>query len=85
MLQRTSFQDLVPESYSDAVKSPNSSNWIKAIDDEMDALKAKGTFTIVPSQQKCVLLTVDGSLLRKMMGGIKLYLWLRAWLKTPDD
>ena len=32
MLQRSSFEDLVPESYDDAVKSPNRSNWIKAID-----------------------------------------------------
>lgn len=43
VFQRTRFEDLVPESYSYADKSPNRSNWIKTIDEEMDVPNANGT------------------------------------------
>lgn len=36
----------VPRTYADAVTSPESKEWIHAMDEEMHSLKGNGTFTL---------------------------------------
>jgi histone deacetylase 1/2 len=37
-----------PESFDEAIKSPNQREWIEAINNELDSLITNGTFTVVP-------------------------------------
>ncbi|KAM9888390.1 hypothetical protein OXX79_012957, partial [Metschnikowia pulcherrima] len=83
VLQRSSFEDLVPESYMDAVKSPNRSNWIKAIDEEMDALNANGTFTLVPLQQSMRPINCRWVFARKDGGRFKARLVAKGFTQIP--
>ncbi|GEQ68982.1 hypothetical protein JCM33374_g2652 [Metschnikowia sp. JCM 33374] len=48
---RPSLQERIPESFKQASESPNRKRWLKACDEEMDAHKYNGTFTLVPLEE----------------------------------
>ncbi|KAM9908917.1 hypothetical protein OXX79_000063 [Metschnikowia pulcherrima] len=46
-LQRTDFSEKIPETWSEAKLSPQSTEWVNACDEEMEAHSINGTFTLV--------------------------------------